>query len=91
MFLPTRMLMRVAKIFLAIALSFTFTLSLWKIIICAHEKYFNEFDAVDNWLDENSLGLYKGLFRELGKLAVLRHSTCHRTHILDTNINNAPS
>jgi hypothetical protein len=64
------MLMRITKIILAIALSFTFTFSLWKIIICVHEKYFNEADAVNTWLEVNSLGSYKDLFRESGKSQV---------------------
>jgi hypothetical protein len=64
-----KMLLKVAKIVLAIALSFTFTISLWKIIICVHESYFDEFNinAVDNWLEENDLGDYKQLFRDMGE------------------------
>lgn len=62
------MLLRIAKIVLALVLSFTFTFSLWKIIICFHEKYFdNEVEAVERFLDDNQLGQYKLLFRELGK------------------------
>lgn len=64
-----RMLLKIGKIVLAIILSFTFTISLWKIIICVHERYFDEFNinAVDNWLDENGLGDYKQLFRDMGE------------------------
>lgn len=61
------MLLRVAKIVLAVALSFTFTFSLWKIIICVHDKYVDELEAVSTWLDENDLGQYRSLFQESGK------------------------
>lgn len=63
------MLLKAGKIILALILSFTFTISLWKIIICVHEKYFDDFNinAVDNWLDENDLGDYKQLFRDKGE------------------------
>lgn len=61
------MLVRIAKIILAITLSFCFTFSLWKIIICVHERYFSDLEAVDNWLDESSLGQYKVLFRDFGE------------------------
>lgn len=59
----------VGKIVLAIFLSLTFTISLWKLIICAHEKLFDEFNgyAVDEWLEENNLGEYKELFRSMGE------------------------
>lgn len=66
------MLMGIAKLSLAIALSFTFTFSLWNIIICVHEKFFNELKAVDTWLEENHLGQYQKLFRNLGKNNELR-------------------
>lgn len=59
--------MRIAKLSLALALSFTFTFSLWNIIICVHEKFFNELEAVDTWLEENNLGQYRKLFRDLGE------------------------
>lgn len=61
------MLMRIAKIVLAITLSFSFTFSLWKIIICVHDRFFSDLEAVDNWLEENSLGQYKVLFRDFGE------------------------
>lgn len=67
MSLPSAMPLRIAKIFLAVVLSFTFTFSLWKIIICFHEKYINEVDEVNFWLEDNDLGQYKTLFGELGK------------------------
>lgn len=66
-FFQLTMLLRIAKIVLAIALSFTFTFSLWKIIISVHDKYFNEFDDVNTWLDENSFGQYRQIFRDLGE------------------------
>lgn len=64
-----RMLIKIGKIVLAIVLSFTFTFSLWKLIICIHTKYFDDFNShtVDNWLEENELGTYKKLFRDLGE------------------------
>jgi hypothetical protein len=68
------MLLRITKIVLAVALSFTFTFSLWKIIICFHEKYFNEVDAVNSWLEESGLGSYKALFRDVGKSRVVYYS-----------------
>lgn len=64
------MLLRLAKIVLAIALSFTFTFSLWKLIISVHDKYIDELEAVSNWLEENNLAQYKSLFRNLGELIV---------------------
>lgn len=67
------MLLRIAKIFLAIALSFSFTFSLWKIVMCAHDKYFHEIESVNNWLDQNNLGQYKTLFREIGELMSIRY------------------
>lgn len=63
------MLMRLAKIVLAVALSFTFTFSLWKLIISVHDKYVDELEAVGNWLDENNLAQYKTLFRNLGEFS----------------------
>lgn len=62
----------VGKIVLAIILSLTFTVSLWKLIICAHDKLFDEFNgyAVDEWLEENDLGEYKQLFKNMGKLLI---------------------
>lgn len=64
-----KMLQKVGKIVLAIILSFTFTISLWKVTICIHERFFDEFNAisVDNWLEENDLGDYKQLFRDMGE------------------------
>lgn len=64
------MLLRLAKIVLAIALSFTFTFSLWKLIISVHDKYVDELEAVSNWLDESNLAQYKSLFRDLGKFYI---------------------
>lgn len=66
-YVSMKSLLRIAKLFLAIVLSFTFTFSLWKLIIFANDKYFTESDAVGNWLDENSLGQYRNLFRDLGE------------------------
>lgn len=60
--------MGIAKIFLAITLSLCFTFSLWNVILCVHERLFSDLEAVDNWLDDNNLGQYKVLFRDLGKL-----------------------
>lgn len=67
-----RMLLKASKIVLAIILSFTFTISLWKIIFLVHERYFDEFNAnaVDSWLDENDLGDYKQLFRNMGEFHI---------------------
>lgn len=64
-----RMLLKIGKIVLAIVLSFTFTFSLWKLIIFIHTKYFDDFNShtVDNWLEQNELGAYKKLFRDLGE------------------------
>lgn len=61
--------MGIAKIVLAIVLSFTFTFSLWKLILFANEKYFNELDAVSDWLDDSGLGHYRDLFRNLGEFS----------------------
>lgn len=72
-----RMLVKVAKIVLAIVLSFTFTFSLWKIIICIHERYFDSVNAVDNWLDENGLSNYKQLYRDLGELTYFKSLLLH--------------
>lgn len=66
-FFQLTMLLRIAKIFLAIALSFTFTFSLWKIIISVHHKYFNEVDDVNTWLEENNFLQYRQIFRDLGE------------------------
>lgn len=66
-----RMLLKISKIILAIILSLTFTISLWKIIICVHTKYFDDFDlngdSVDTWLIQNELGAYRELFRNMGE------------------------
>lgn len=72
--------LRIAKIFLAILLSFTFTFSLWKIIICFHEKYISEIDEVNFWLEDNDLGQYKALFGELGKQIRVRSITTDITN-----------
>ena len=65
----SKMLQKAGKIILAIILSFTFTISLWKITFAVHEKYFNELNMndVDSWLEENDLGSYKQLFRDFGE------------------------
>lgn len=83
------MLLRVAKIVLAVALSFTFTFSLWKIIICVHDKYVDELEAVGLWLEENDLGQYRSLFQESGELSLIP-SDLTRSHILDTNVKITP-
>lgn len=70
--------LRIAKIFLAVVLSFTFTFSLWKIIICFHQKYFSEVAEVNFWLEDNGLGQYKTLFGELGK-QIASHQSKHHT------------
>lgn len=64
-FLHFKMLLRIAKVSLAVVLSLMFTISLWKITYFLHNIYFNE--SVEHWLNENGLGKYKELFRESGK------------------------
>lgn len=82
-----RSLLRIAKIVLALVLSFTFTLSLWKLIIFANDKYFNEWDAVGSWLEENDLGQYRDLFRDLGEFRVyLTTFTCPSTSLTRISI-----
>lgn len=82
-----RSLLRIAKIVLALVLSFTFTLSLWKLIIFANDKYFNEWDAVGSWLEENDLGQYRDLFRDLGEFrAYLTTFTCPSTSLTRISI-----
>lgn len=70
------MLIRVVKIAISLSVSFMFTISLFKLVLCIHNKYFNddslEFNGgtsneVDNWLKENGLGQYKDLFHANGK------------------------
>jgi hypothetical protein len=71
--LAYRMMLKIGKILLAILLSLTFTISLWKIILCVHTSYFDErnLHAVDNWLDANELGAYKKLFKDMGEYLAL--------------------
>jgi hypothetical protein len=80
------MLMRIAKIVLAITLSFCFSFSLWKIIICVHDRYFSDLEAVDNWLVDNDLGQYRELFRRAGEFAIVDIHTHHRTSLTQISI-----
>lgn len=64
------MIVRCVKILVAIILSLMFTLSLAKLVICLWDNLdvsnSGRFD-VNNWLDQNDLGIYKDLFRQNGK------------------------
>lgn len=62
-----KMLIRIGKIILAIALGCSFSFSLWKLIICMHDRYFTDLEAVDNWLEQNGLEQYRKVFRDLGE------------------------
>lgn len=78
------MLIRIGKIILAIALGCSFSFSLWKLIICMHERYFTDLEAVDNWLEQNGLEQYRNVFRDLGEykldLSKLKKTESHHTH-----------
>lgn len=58
------MLLQFIKILIAIILSFMFTLSLTKLVLCFN-NYLDKFNF-DSWLDENDLGDYKFLFLDKG-------------------------
>ncbi|XP_055683198.1 apoptosis-resistant E3 ubiquitin protein ligase 1 isoform X1 [Lutzomyia longipalpis] len=64
------MIIRCMKICCAILLSFLFTFSLGKFVLCLWDKFYTtEGDFaldVDTWLDQNDLGQYKDLFRQKG-------------------------
>lgn len=66
-----KMLIRIGKIILAIALGCSFSFSLWKLIICLHERHFTDLEAVDNWLEENRLESLKKVFRDHGEFVCL--------------------
>ncbi|XP_063699374.1 apoptosis-resistant E3 ubiquitin protein ligase 1 isoform X1 [Culicoides brevitarsis] len=64
---------RVGIILVAISLSFLFTASMSKLVLCLWRELFNyelssanQWEQIDNWLDESELGKYKQLFREKG-------------------------
>lgn len=59
------MLLQFIKILIAIILSFMFTLSLTKLVLCFNNYYLEKFNF-DSWLDENNLGDYKFLFLDKG-------------------------
>lgn len=65
---------RLGIIIIAISLSFMFTASMSKLVLCLWRELFNyelssakQWEQIDNWLDESELGDYKQLFREKGK------------------------
>lgn len=66
-----KMLIRIGKIILAIALGCSFSFSLWKLIFCLHERYFTDLEAVDTWLEENRLESLKKVFRDHGKCSTM--------------------
>lgn len=64
------MIVRFVKILVAIILSFMFTLSLAKLVICLWDNLDVSNSGrldVDNWLDQNDLGKYKRQFLQKGK------------------------
>lgn len=64
------MIVRFVKILVAIILSFMFTLSLAKLVICLWDNLDVSNSGrldVDNWLDQNDLGKYKRQFLQMGK------------------------
>ncbi|GAB0095935.1 hypothetical protein DMENIID0001_113750 [Sergentomyia squamirostris] len=65
------MVIRCIKISCAIFLSFLFTFSLGKFILCLWDNYTptdGDFTlTVDSWLEAINLGQYKQLFRQKGK------------------------
>lgn len=65
---------RVGIIIVAISLSFLFTASMSKLVLCLWRELFNyefssasQWEQIDTWLDESELGQYKQLFREKGE------------------------
>ncbi|XP_055709347.1 apoptosis-resistant E3 ubiquitin protein ligase 1 isoform X1 [Phlebotomus papatasi] len=64
------MIIRCMKICCAILLSFLFTFSLGKFVLCLWDKFYTtDGDLalnVDTWLEQNDLGQYKTLFQEKG-------------------------
>lgn len=69
------MLLRIAKILVAIFLSLIFTISLLKLVICIHDEYYNDqnsdMGSVDTWLEQNNLGHYKEIFKAKGNISLL--------------------
>lgn len=62
------MLFHCVKILVAILLSFMFTISLGKVIICVwSDVYINA--EVEEWLDQNNLGKFKQLFKDKGNFS----------------------
>lgn len=65
------MVLRLAKILVAVGLSLLFTISLAKLVLCIWNWQFIEVDdgvaAVENWLNQNELEKYKDLFIKNGK------------------------
>lgn len=65
---------RLGIIIIAITLSFMFTASMSKLVLCLWRELFNyelssanQWEQIDGWLDESELGHYKQLFREKGE------------------------
>lgn len=69
------MVLRLAKILVAVGLSLLFTISLAKLVLCIWNHHFADggdgvddgVAAVEKWLDQHGLGKHKKLFAERGK------------------------
>lgn len=65
------MVLRLAKVLVAVGLSLLFTISLAKLVICIWNWQFVEDTdgvvAVENWLHQNRLGQYTELFIKSGE------------------------
>lgn len=75
---------RVGIIIVAISLSFLFTASMSKLVLCVWRELFNyelssaiQWEQIDNWLDESELGQYKQLYREKGE-----YFTCYLSSLI---------
>lgn len=64
------MLFHCAKILVAVLLSFMFTISLGKVIICVWSDVFIDAE-VEEWLDQNNFGKFKQLFKDKGTMVFL--------------------
>lgn len=67
------MVLRIAKVLVAVGLSLLFTISLVQLVLVFWNRYVNFDDAADGitaietWLEENDLTSYKELFWARGK------------------------
>lgn len=62
-------MLRCLKVLLAVFLSLMFTVSLAKLVLCLWSTlYVSDKSEADEWLEENTLGQYKQIFREQGRI-----------------------